>query len=79
MNAMDVSVAEAKNRLSELIRAVEDGESVVITRKGRPVAQLMPAPSQRRLVRFGSMQKRIRLNPGWNDPVNLDKFLAGEL
>jgi len=46
---MDVSVAEAKNRLSELIRAVENGESVVITRKGRPVAQLVPAPPQRRL------------------------------
>ena len=44
---MDVSIAEAKNRLSELIRAVEDGEPVVITRKGRPVAQLLPAPTQR--------------------------------
>jgi prevent-host-death family protein len=76
---MDVSVAEAKNRLSELIRAVEDGEPVVITRKGRPVAQLMPAPPQRRPIRFGSMRNLIRLNAGWNDPVNLDKFLAGEL
>lgn len=76
---MDVSVAEAKNRLSELIRAVENGEPVVITRKGRPVAQLMPAPPQRRPIRFGSMRNRISLNAGWNDPVNLDKFLAGEL
>jgi prevent-host-death family protein len=29
---MDVSIAEAKNRLPELIRAVEDGEKIVITR-----------------------------------------------
>src|SRR5947209_8164587 len=28
---MDVSIAEAKNRLPELIRAMEDGEQVVIT------------------------------------------------
>ena len=45
---MDVSIADAKNRLPELIRAVEDGEKVVITRHGRPVAQIAPvtaAPS----------------------------------
>jgi prevent-host-death family protein len=41
---MDVSVAEAKNQLSQLVRAVESGEEVVITRNGRPVAQLVPAP-----------------------------------
>ena len=35
---MDVSVAEAKNRLPKLIRAVEQGEAVVITRNGKPVA-----------------------------------------
>ena len=76
---MDVSIVEAKNRLSQLIRAVEGGEPVVITRKGRPVAQLLPAPTQRRSVRFGSMRSRIRLNAGWNDPINLDSFLAGKL
>jgi prevent-host-death family protein len=43
---MDIGVAEAKKRLSELIRAVENGEPVVITRKRRPVAQLVPAPPQ---------------------------------
>ena len=35
---MDVSIAEAKNRLPELIRAVEEGGKVVITRHGKPVA-----------------------------------------
>jgi len=50
INSMDVSIAEAKNRLTELIRAVEDGERVVITRHGKPVAQLSPAPPERRKV-----------------------------
>jgi antitoxin (DNA-binding transcriptional repressor) of toxin-antitoxin stability system len=31
---MDVSIVEAKNHLCELIRAVEGGEKVVITRHG---------------------------------------------
>ena len=35
---MDVSVAEAKARLSEILRRVEAGERVTITRRGKPVA-----------------------------------------
>jgi prevent-host-death family protein len=76
---MDVSIAEAKNRLSQLVRAAESGESVVITRNGRPVAQLMPAPARRRKVRLGGMRGRIRLLPGWNEPIDIDRFLAGGL
>jgi len=77
--AMDVSVAEAKNRLPELIRAVENGEQVVITRHGRPVAQLTPAPRVRRPIQWGAMRDRIKLLPGWDDPVDPDRFLAGDL
>jgi prevent-host-death family protein len=36
------SVAEAKNRLSELIDRALRGESVVITRHGHPVVELRP-------------------------------------
>jgi prevent-host-death family protein len=75
---MDVSIAEAKNRLPELIRAVEAGGAVVITRDGKPVAQLAPPPIERRHVRLGGMKSRIRLLPGWDAPVDLDSFLAGK-
>ncbi len=37
-----VSVVEAKDRLSALISAAEAGETVTITRHGRPVAELRP-------------------------------------
>jgi antitoxin (DNA-binding transcriptional repressor) of toxin-antitoxin stability system len=47
---------------------------VVITRNGRRVAQLIPAPAERRKVRLGTMKGRIQLNPGWDDPVDLDRF-----
>jgi len=76
---VDVSIAELKNRLTELIRAVEDGEEVVITRHGKPVAQLTAAPSARRKVRLGGMKDRIQLRPGWDTTVDLDAFLAGSL
>ena len=75
---MDVSVAEARNRLPELIHAVEEGEKVVITRHGKPVAQIAPLPPERRQVRLGGMKNRIKLLPGWDAPIDEDRFLKGE-
>lgn len=37
-----VSMREVKNRLTELARRVEGGETVVVTRNGRPVLDLVP-------------------------------------
>ena len=38
------SVVEAKNQLSDLIDRALKGEPVVITRHGRPVAEIKPIP-----------------------------------
>jgi prevent-host-death family protein len=37
-----VSIKEAKNRLTALARLVEKGETVVVTRNGKPVFDLVP-------------------------------------
>jgi prevent-host-death family protein len=37
-----VSIRDAKNRLTELAREVEEGETIVVTRNGRPVLDLVP-------------------------------------
>jgi prevent-host-death family protein len=39
-----IGAIDAKVRLVELLDKVEAGETVVITRDGRPVAHLVPAP-----------------------------------
>ena len=38
-----IGAFEAKTRLAELLDRVERGEEVVIARRGRPVARLVPA------------------------------------
>ena len=76
---MDVSTAEAKNRFTELIRLVEEGEQVVITRHGRPVAQIAPPPAERRKARLGGMKGRIRLLPGWDDPITEEELLGEDI
>lgn len=61
-----VGVFEAQTHLGELLDRVERGESVIITRQGKPVAQLVPtAPLQERnraevirdLLEFGKGRK----------------------
>lgn len=44
------SVADAKTHLSDLIDRAMGGESVVITRHGRPVAELKSIPARARPV-----------------------------
>lgn len=44
------SVAEAKNRLPELIDRAQEGEDIVITRHGRPVAEIKPIPRPARRI-----------------------------
>lgn len=53
-----VGVRELRQRASELLRRVEDGESIEITDRGRPVAVLAPLPEDplERLRASGDLQ-----------------------
>ncbi|GDX74411.1 hypothetical protein LBMAG40_10680 [Cyanobium sp.] len=45
-----VTVAEAKAQLSSLLDAVESGQPVVITRRGKAIAELVPRHAVRDLL-----------------------------
>jgi prevent-host-death family protein len=45
-----VGVYDAKTQLARLLEAVERGETITITRHGRPVARLVPVGTPRRSV-----------------------------
>lgn len=51
---MQVNILEAKNRLSQLIKAVQAGEEVVIANRGEPVARLVPARTAAEASAVGS-------------------------
>lgn len=46
--ATTVGAYEAKTHLPELLRRVEKGERITITKHGHPVAELIPASDERR-------------------------------
>lgn len=70
---MEASVAEVKAALSEFIRRVEDGEEIIITRHGEPVARLSkPQPKNKR--HLGTLKGIARLNPGWDEPLPIEDY-----
>ena len=51
-----VKLADAKAQLSELIDRVQSGETVSITRHGKPVAQLVAARPERKPIRMADLR-----------------------
>ena len=40
--SMHISITEAKSRLNELVRRAEAGETIILTRRGKPAVRLVP-------------------------------------
>jgi prevent-host-death family protein len=59
-----VGVRELRQRASELLRLVEQGETVEITDRGRPVARLTPLPAGSPLEQ---MRSAGEVDPGSGD------------
>ncbi|HXZ10839.1 MAG TPA: type II toxin-antitoxin system prevent-host-death family antitoxin [Candidatus Sulfotelmatobacter sp.] len=79
---MKVSVADAKNKLPELIKAVEDGESITICRRGVPVADLVRTKkTSGRAPRLGTLRGKLAFaDSNWWKPITeaeLQEFLDG--
>ena len=77
-----VGVAEAKNKLPELIKAVENGERVTICRHGKPVVDIVRT-SRRPVseIEFGGLSHlKVELDPDWWKPMSKEEaeaFLEG--
>lgn len=56
------SIAQAKDRLSELVQAAERGEMVTVTRRGKPVVRVVSESEFRKLV---SRRRKTR----WSTPL----------
>lgn len=55
-----VGMHEAKTKLSQLVERAESGEDIVIARRGKPVARLVPVERTNGMARVrGSMRGQI--------------------
>jgi len=66
--SLQVNVHEAKSTLSELLKRAEDGDEVIIARRGQPVARLVPVRSGRGLP-HGVLKGQIVIGPDFDAPL----------
>ncbi len=59
---MTVSVTEAKNKLTQLLTAVEKGERVTIERHGHIIAEIVK-PSVKKTPKFGTLKGLVHMTP----------------
>ncbi|MBP7003148.1 type II toxin-antitoxin system Phd/YefM family antitoxin [Amaricoccus sp.] len=57
---MKVSVSEAKGQLTELVKRAEAGDEVILTRRGRDVARLVPVIVGRDAAGRRSLMEKVR-------------------
>jgi len=74
-----------KNKLSEYVRAAAAGETIVITDRGRAVAEIVPPPERESIIERGVREGWIRpavRGPDWPPPrqpvqgLTLEQLLA---
>jgi prevent-host-death family protein len=70
-----ISAYEAKTHLPRLLRAAERGETVIITRHGKPVAQLGPVQDRRREEILAAIE-RIKRARALRPRVTVEEILA---
>lgn len=75
---MDVSVYEAKANLSRLLKDVEAGREVTITRHGRPVARLVPVDDRqtREARAIAAVEAARDLRARIEDPPTADEIVS---
>ena len=72
-----VNVHEAKSQLSRLLAQVEEGEVVVIARRGQPVARLVRYQTWGKR-QFGAMRGKIVVDDSILDPLPEAELAAWE-
>ena len=73
----EVQATEAKAHLAQLLSEVEHGETIAITRHGKPVAHLVPAEAQERAGRRAAIERFEAWRAGWKGiDMSLEEILA---
>ena len=68
-------IREFKAKVSEILHGLEDGEEVVITRRGEPCAKLTPMPSSDKKLPLSALRDMLDLpDATWEDFMEAKKI-----
>jgi len=66
-----VNIHHAKTHLSRLVEQAANGEEIIISKAGKPMARLVALQQPKKAKRrgFGALKKKMKVLPGWDDPM----------
>lgn len=67
---------EAKTHFSEIIEKVRQGQTFIVTRRGKPIAQINPVTEASMHPVFGSAKGEVELAPDFDEPLPEANFLS---
>ncbi len=75
-----VNVHEAKTHLSQYLNRVEAGETIILCRHNKPIAELRPIRPEKALRQFGLDEGKFEVGPEFFEPLPDDilKYFNGE-
>ncbi len=71
----EIQASEAKTHLPQLLDDVERGETIVITRHGRPIARIVPEAARRRADILAAIEE-IRAARKNAQPITVEEILS---
>lgn len=84
--SMRISAKQAKNKFSELLDRTEAGETVIVTRHGKPVADIVPHVPQKGGIDFAAGKAYLKslgvenavsyIAPDFDDPLPEDFLIT---
>ena len=66
----NIDINQAAKSLSELIKRAADGDGVVITKKGKPIAKLTAIAGNKQPRQFGSAKGLIKISDDFDEPLD---------
>jgi prevent-host-death family protein len=69
MKTETVGAFEAKTHFSDLLEKAHQGTVIIVTRRGKPVAQLGPTKDHVTRLTYGSAKGQIHMSADFDEPL----------
>ncbi len=76
MHEHQFNIADAKARLSEIVRIVEEGGTVTLARRGQPFARIAPIAQPPREI--GILDGQLGKAPDFDEPMSAEELALWE-
>ncbi len=76
-----IPLRELRNDVSRVLREVDEGRTIRVTVRGRPVADLVPVPQRRVAVPWNELMRILRetpVDPGFAEDARIEDEISSE-